>query len=144
MFSFSTYPFENRLYQIKNIPLAQVAKRMSEISKLENEQLSNGLNKFPLLKNRNSDGHFSKIIFENFSLISDYRNKWFLTFDSHIVAMNYAFFNNEGTPFICGSPIKVLKDVFETPIKSSYLNIFKSFQAKLENERVLLYKIQHI
>lgn len=48
--SFNSYPFENRLYQIKNLlrngnlPLSQIAKRMSEIIQSEISLLNNNLN----------------------------------------------------------------------------------------------------
>lgn len=131
--TFSAYPFESRLYQIKNLlrsgnlPLAQVARRMGEIMQCENDSFkkSKGFLGFPVLKNRNSAGNFSKIQMENFTLSTDNPNKWFLTNDNHVVAMQYVTLRNQ-VPFIFGSCVSGLQDVFEMPIKSSYLNIFQS------------------
>lgn len=56
--SFSSYPFENKLYQIKNIirsgnkPLAQIAKILSELSQVEYFVINDGFkDKLPILKN---------------------------------------------------------------------------------------------
>lgn len=134
--SFNAYPFENKLFQIKkllrngNLPLAQVAKRISEIIKMENallkENHSVGFQHFPKLKNDNGTGHFFKLELKEYSLSSDYQNKWFLTQNNNVVTFHYALLNDEGKTLIYGSPVKDLADVFDVPIKSSYLNIFKS------------------
>lgn len=147
--TFNAYPFENKLYQIKkllrngNMPLAQVAKRMSEIMQLESDSLKNTkrFNSFPLLKNKNSAGYFSKIEFYSFCLDTDNHNKWFLTNNNRIVAMKYALFIH-GILYIEGCPIKSLQDVFEIPIKSSFLNIFKFCHTELEHSQ--LYQISDI
>ncbi|XP_045461545.1 uncharacterized protein LOC123671624 [Harmonia axyridis] len=129
--TFNAYPFESRLYQIKNLlrngnsPLAQVAKRMSEIIQCENES-KKYCTSFPVLKSKNDSGFFSKIELKQFSLSADNRNKWFLTHNDDIVAMEYAILINN-TPLICGHAVgDNLQEVFEIPIKSSFLNIFKT------------------
>lgn len=96
--TFSSYPFESRLYQIKNLlrngtaPLAQVAKRISEIVQCENP----GWNEYarshnnlrcPVLKCKNpNDGFFYKVDFKYYNLTGDERNRWFLIKDNVIVA----------------------------------------------------------
>ena len=131
--SFNSYPFENRLYQIKNLlrngnlPLNQIAKRMSEIVQSEISLLPNDVKSnlnFPVLKNKKSDGFFYKIEFETFALSQEKSDKWFLTTNNQVVAMKHVILKN-GTPYISGSSVENLDNVFETPIRSSYLNIFK-------------------
>lgn len=134
--TFNSYPFESRLYQIKNLlrngnaPLAQVAKRMSEIVQSENTDWNeyihnhNSLN-IPTLKCKNVNGFFCKVEFKHFVLTGDKHNKWFLTKDNAVVAMQYATLEN-GVTFIFGNPVESLSNVFVTPINSSFLNIYKS------------------
>lgn len=137
--TFSSYPFESRLYQIKNLlrngtaPLALVAKRISEIVQCENHgwneyaRSHNNLS-YPVLKCKNpNDGFFYKVDFKYYILTGDERNRWFLTKDNVIVAMKYASILN-GVTYIFGNVVEQLSNVFEIPIKSSFLNIYSANQ----------------
>jgi len=137
--SFNAYPFENRLYQIKNLlrngnlPLSQVAKRMSEIVQIENDGLKYYSSKtlhVPTLKCKNGLGFFSKVEYNGFTLSSDTPNKWFLTKSNEIVAMQYATVEM-GVAKIYGCTITERQNIFEIPIQSSFLNIFKSARFNL-------------
>ncbi|XP_044744741.1 uncharacterized protein LOC123306687 [Coccinella septempunctata] len=133
--TFSAYPFENRLFQIKrllrngNNPLSQVAKRIVEIMQMDNNTSDNtpssDIEKYPILQQLIQSGHFSKIQFENFSLKSNEHNKWFLSEDEKIVAMKYAKKENYSI-IIAGYALKDKSDVFVIPFRSSFLDIYKS------------------
>lgn len=139
--NFNSYPFESRLFQIKNLlrsgnsPLAQVAKRISEIIQSENISLTDSLKNntnFPILKRKSIEDLFYKIEFENFSLAADKYNKWFLTKNNQVVIMKHVILK-EGAPYIFGSSVKYLTNIFETPIRSSFLDIFKSKSSESGN-----------
>lgn len=94
--SFSSYPFESQLFQIKRLlrtgylPLEQVAHRLNELSQIVGKRKEKVEN-FPKLKHENDGGEFKVIIpeaskfynevqTENYSLIANNNeNKWFLT-----------------------------------------------------------------
>lgn len=148
--SFNSYPFESRLYQIKNLlrngnsPLAQVAKRMGEIMLCENNSLTHvpsPIIEFPTLKCKDDAGFFYKVEFGDYVLTAHKCNKWFLTKDNQVVAMKHAILSEE-TPYICGNAIESLSTVFELPIRSSYLNIFKGDHMKTKMSS--LYSIRNI
>lgn len=80
---------------------------------------------FSILKFKNSSGYFSKIELNEFSLSSDKRNMWFLTKDNHVAAMKYVVEENN-VPYINCTALSTLDLIFDTPIKSLYLNIFKT------------------
>lgn len=58
-------------------------------------------------------------------LASDVANKWFLTHRREIVEMHYAIKENSVIS-IYGSRLKELKAYLETPVRSTYLNIYVS------------------
>lgn len=128
--SFSTYPFESRLYEIKNLlrngnrPLAQVAKRITEMTYAETEHLltSPTSSKCPSLSKK-SGSNFLKIDFQNFILSAETSDKWFLTGDGQIVEMLYAIEENSQI-LIQGRSLQELQAYFQTPVKSTYLNIY--------------------
>lgn len=145
--TFSSYPFESKLYQIKNMlrrannPLVQVAKRLTEQNKVECTQNSfkNNNTTYPIFRKQN-DGHginttgleadsnikfFSKIETNNFMLSTEYKNKWFLTNNNQIICLKNIIVQNDIVT-IYGSSLKYLNDFFVTPIRSSYLNIWSS------------------
>lgn len=130
---FNAYPFENRLYQIKqllrtgNCPLSQIAKRISEIFHIEANTTPDIKNiTFPYLeKAPDIYGRSKEVKFQTFLLNTKFQNKWFLTTEKKIISMHYAKVENNKI-VIYGQPLKYIKDVFETPIRSSILNIYKS------------------
>lgn len=135
--SFSSYPFESKLYQIKNLlrsgnrPLVQVAKRLAEIA-LAETQMTNIQAKTPILKKKVEDNVFLRVELENFSISADERDKWFLTIENEIVSMNYACMRN-GEIVINGSNFRHATDYFDIPIRSSFLHIYSINCTYLEN-----------
>lgn len=133
--SFSAYPFESKLYQIKNLirsghrPLTQVAKRISEVNQLGEKFNQNQTQSIPQLKKQiltsESSLKFAKIDFASYSLCSDTANKWFLTKNNQIVSFDHAT-QHEGVISVFGNPLKHINEYFVTPIKSCNLNIFQS------------------
>ncbi|KAB0792124.1 hypothetical protein PPYR_14085 [Photinus pyralis] len=156
--SFSAYPFENMLHHIKcllrtgNNPLSQVAKRITEFNQSNKYQIRKSTS-FPTLRQEvkvkdteltenNLQGNlFHKIILnEGLVLNGEVRNKWFLTRNNEIVGMKYATIINNAI-YIYGSSLKRIAPFFETPIKSSHLNIFK---ASSEKNSLTLFSISEI
>lgn len=139
--SFNSYPFENKLYMIKTMlrtgrnPLAQVAKRLYESESVSICQSNEFENDFPILKNKNDGDNFphknermefyNKIEFRNYCLSIAACDKWFLTYDKQVVGIKNIILKDEKIS-IYGSCIAEISEYFETPIKSSYLNIFLS------------------
>lgn len=135
--SFSAYPFESKLYQIKNLlrngnrPLVQVAKRLGEIAQVETE-IPIIKNKTPVLKGKClNSAYFVKVQFEKFRLTTDSRDKWFLSNNNEIVSMNYACQEN-GEIVIDGTRFTNTKNFFGIPIKSSHLHIYSIDNMDLE------------
>lgn len=134
---FSAYPFENKLYQIKNMirsghkPLAQVAKRSSELNQLVTDDAAPNVKtpilKKPIINSATDTGtkKYARVDFENFSLSNDVANRWFLTKSNQIVMFENVAQCGEALT-ISGFPLKQITDFFETPIKSSHLSIFHS------------------
>lgn len=112
--TFNAYLFENKLLKIKNLlrsgrrPLAQVAKRLSEMNPVTRKLIET--NKFPLLKKVifeniltyqemckdliNFDDNiytiFSHIKFEDYTINTTLANKWFLSKSNDIVCFQLA------------------------------------------------------
>lgn len=145
--SFSAYPFENMLGYIKRLlrngrnPLAQVAKRLTELtrvdgsannivsesSKLVLSKPNHGkdvpLNFQLTAKNGNELEFYSKIEMADFVLSTDTANRWFLTQKNEIVCLkNILSVQNNVSLF--GSPMIKTTAFFEKPIKSSALHIY--------------------
>nr|CAI5867347.1 unnamed protein product [Callosobruchus analis] len=153
--SFSSYPFESKLFQIKNLlrntrnPLIQAAKRLSES---DNNVHVDSKKKFPFLKKQN-DGEGIVIevnirtkffyhieVTEGLTLNTEFRNKWFLTNDNEIVSFKKVIAEDEEY-FIWGSSLKHIYNFFQTPIQSSYLNIYIS---DCEENIAKLYSLNNI
>lgn len=140
--TFNAYPFENRLFQIKtllrsgNCPLAQVAKRISEIADVDRCQ-DGVTDNFPKLTNMDKNRFFTTIQFKEFCLNSKHnKDKWFLTLKNEIVSIKNAVTKNN-LIIIFGYPVDK-KSYFETPISSSRLNIFESYCNKQPLKQYLL------
>lgn len=96
---FSAFPFESKLYEIKNLlrsgnkPLKQCAHRLIERNTTEFEKnMSKQL--YPILKRKMDDtfhevpeciGVYNKIVFKNFCLTNKSRDGWILTTTKTIV-----------------------------------------------------------
>uniref|UniRef100_A0A182VVM0 Transposase domain-containing protein n=1 Tax=Anopheles minimus TaxID=112268 RepID=A0A182VVM0_9DIPT len=110
--NFSAYPFESKLFQIKHLirsghlPLTQIAKRINEINKFADQNISTRSSKLKLQKpifennvvgsesNRNNETRYACIKFEEFCLKNDGANKWFLTRNNEIVEFKYVLHSN--------------------------------------------------
>lgn len=134
----SAYPFENRLNYIKrllrngNRPLAQVAKRLNELSHSENKKKI--LVKYPKLSKEKKSDTSAKMynsieIKDGFLLRKDKKNKWFLTKDNDVVEFQYAI-PADGCIFVYGETLKKLNNFFDRPFNSSRINIFCSSAKK--------------
>nr|CAI5820910.1 unnamed protein product [Callosobruchus analis] len=125
--SFSSYPFESKLFQIKNLlrntrnPLIQAAKRLSESDNNVHVDSKKKSNRRSYIEYR-------------------FRNKWFLTNDNEIVSFKKVIAEDEEY-FIWGSSLKHIYNFFQTPIQSSYLNIYIS---DCEENIAKLYSLNNI
>lgn len=116
-----------------NKPLAQVAKRFSEDAESlettrsrKNQQLTNQDPFVTTTKRKLTVLHF-----KDFKLSSKLQDKYFLCNNNEILEVKKVTVTNSEIK-IYGYKITDLLDVFEQPIKSSYLNICK---AKLLTDR---------
>lgn len=143
----SAYPFETKLFQIKNLlrtghkPLAQAAKRLQEFSYIENytdnveskgvPKLEKQICKDDMLFFSNvwnlsdTDSYYSVLKLSGFLLKSDMQNKWFLTNRKQTVAFEFAI-KQQNLIYVIGSPLKHIENYFKIPLKSSALNIYVS------------------
>lgn len=147
--SFNAYPFENKLSSIKrmirtgNKPLQQIANRLIErqynieVVNLRNDTSHN----YPTIKSYKYGSKLKTVIqLESFILSTDNGDKWFLTNNNHLVELRSATCNDQGRMQIIGNRIENLRnDVFETPIKSSYLNIFMINENKISKTEAIYY-----
>lgn len=131
--TFSAYPFENKLYLLKrmlrhgNKPLAQIAKRLSEYSGLEmsksreNQQITY-VEPFVTTNSRKLNIPHLK----DFKISLKPQDKYFICYNNDILEVKKIETVVNSEIKIIGYKITGLIDVFEEPIKSSYLNIFKA------------------
>lgn len=128
--TFSAYPFENKLFSIKrmlrqgNNPLAQVAKRCSEVSKItknrENQQLENR-EPFVTTNSRN----LTVLHLKEYIISTKSKDKYFLCNSNDVLEVKKISVVSSEIKIYCYK-IWDLVEVFEKPVKSSYLNIFKA------------------
>lgn len=139
---YNAYPFENKLFSIKklirqgNNPLSQVARRLSEKHLLEIENLNENLDKsYPQVKKCKSDK--LNLQFQDFVLSSYGPDKWFLSTENHIIEIQVISLSDTDCIQIHGNRILNLTNVFDTPIKSSFLNVFKCNMNNINKTTVL-------
>lgn len=133
--SFNSYPFENKLYAIKkmvrhgNKPLQQVARRLNERLAIEIDNVRESqLIKYPFVKKLQRKCETKHVLhFESYVLSTQKENKWFLSDKDHIVELNSISFNNNDSTEILlnGHRIMNHQNVFDEPLKSSFLDIYK-------------------
>lgn len=142
--TFSTYPFEGKLFKIGrmlhsgNLPLSQVAKRLIEIDSLDIPSLQDRILK-PILKQQIFDRDpdmISLLSNVDYSLYSSLEckkfrinckrdeDKWVITQTKQIFKVKYIVSLTNGNIMIYGHFLKQLKDFFKLPISSSHLLIF--------------------
>lgn len=135
----SAFKFENHLQYLKrrvrsgNRPLEQIANRIWE----DFHQLTDVLNKEDanprLFKKdnkkecnlKNCNGIYREIKFKNFTLKSNFADRYVLTKSKEIVRMKYATLYNN-TIVIYGSSFSQKKPFYEKPFHSKFLNVYKS------------------
>lgn len=133
--SFSSYPFESFLHQMKRLirmgktPLVQVAKRYGEN---QGNKLMKPKPTFPQVKHEtsathnlpNCQGTYNTLIWKSDSTLkNDEKNCYFLTSENEIIQMiNVTTLNDE--IMIYGQPIIQKTDYFHRPIHSSVLHIY--------------------
>lgn len=126
--SLSAYPFENALFQMKQLlrngskTLQQVANRLSEIHYYENfNELK--LNEFPKIHlYRNNLRLFVNDVF---FLSNNFRDCWFFTIDKGIVRFETAKYTSSKI-VIQGHILNNQYDYFQYPISSSAINVFEA------------------
>lgn len=132
--SFSCFPAENKLFILKNLlrkgdkPLAQSINRLSELELLHPKK--NPASETMLKNERKEEkGVYEKLIYKDMCIDTSQQNKWFLTEGKEIVEFEKAFYL-QGNIVISGSKLKRKSDFFETPLKSSFLDIYTSNGSK--------------
>lgn len=156
--TFSAYPFESKLNQIKrliktgNNPLQQAANRLVELSFLTNNDYENEDKHYPIIGKQiyprdvellpvELTCFFRKVeVAKGLGLQNDKMNKWFLTKSNKIVAVKYIT-KFQKKVHIFGSSLKKIENFFEKPLKSSLLHIFIS---NCEENKAQLYSITEI
>lgn len=146
--SISSYPCENLLGYVKRLmrngtkPLAQIARRITELTKIdsnafnfsaENPQLvltmpNNGRNVPEIFHiiGESANEFYSKLDFGSFSLSTDMANKWFLSQKNEIVCLQNVLSVGMNKMCLFGFTMPELVDFFQQPIKSSALNVYAS------------------
>lgn len=148
--TFDAYPFESKLYVIKNmirsgnLPLSQIAKRLTEIQKnATNIEIHFNKNEVQLKKKadlEDVDKKLRKIVKKksldlyNFvqlgSFCLDTKRKadcWILTKQLEVVKVDMiAFDSKDKTISLYGAKLKTQEDYFKKPVLSSALQIYAS------------------
>ncbi|XP_062557409.1 uncharacterized protein LOC134222280 [Armigeres subalbatus] len=145
--SISTYPFENHLYQIKKtvrsgrLPLSQIINRMAEKDKLRYKN-SHHNHVYPTFEeqSKTDSSIFLRISLSlHFTLRSNFTDKWFLTKQHQIIAMDFTKFDG-----IFGKQmITQNQNLFIDPIDSTCLNVFMINSAPTYDEQ-RIYQIDSI
>lgn len=140
---FNTYKFENKLYLIKNLirqgnkPLAQIAKRLNEQNIIELEMLGDiqkAKNNIPFVKTCRSKEGLPVLYLEDFLISPQWQNRWFLSTKNYVVEVKSIICSDDNNIRITGFCLKNLLEVFQTPMKSSLLNIYKCHQNAVKLE----------
>lgn len=130
----SAYPFENSLHSVKKMiktgpnPLAQIAGRISEamqfidFADIEPNLFLKSANGRQAFVNAN-DTTESKLVLEQFMLTDNFKDKWILTNDNHIIAFTKVVKKQSGY-FIQGQTVSSKHNYFEKPFKSAFLHIY--------------------
>lgn len=125
----SSYPFENHLAQLKKLvrsgkdPLEQIANRITEkrfVTKSESKSaVTYPLVKYPVKTDPSKFSHIE--LSDSFVLTAKEQDRYFLTKQSNVVAMEYANLTS-----ICGRQLLDCTDIFTEPFSSSWLKVYKT------------------
>lgn len=127
--TFSSYPFESHLFQIKKLvrsgrlPLNQIINRITE--KQLQKSCAEGYLKYPVLENPSTEDAttFLRIVIsDGFTLQNSFPDKWFLTTNSKVVAMVHVNLNG-----IMGKELKQTFIQFKSPLKSFDRNVMCTY-----------------
>lgn len=137
----SSYPFETCLGDMKtlirsgHLPLSQISRRITELSKLHNSGCRNdqgtSIDVTREVRAEIPDLPMCKVFYEqlhlanNFILCNDAKNKYFLKNNGDIVLMKNATYL-EDKIHIYGACLRSKYDFFCEPFASSYINIYAS------------------
>lgn len=147
--TFSAYPFESKLFQLKravrtgNLPLSQVARRISEVQQNVSKSISVNVLKAPVFKKEILDfsniderllSYLQKGNFKVYSFIQLEKfcinakldsDKWILTNDFKIMSVDYVIYDIcSDTILLYGATLKSLDSFFTKPVDSSALQIY--------------------
>lgn len=149
----SAYPFESKLYFIKrllrsgNLPLSQVAIRISELQEVELFNVMRMKKTVPFdLKhevkyfdstdaslasflNAQKASIYSEVVLPYYKLDANKdKDRWFLSKSLEVVCLKYIIKTSQGenNVFFYGSVLKSISDYFDYPLRSSELNIYQS------------------
>lgn len=161
--TFSTYPFEGYLFEIKrllrsgHLPLNQIANRLIE-SEVVKKDSSKEIRKdvypqFMGAPSPHKSDNLNKLIFVKYELYSVVKfekfqincmrdeDRYILTKDNKIIEINH-FVYFDGQTKIYGQAINDIRNYFELPIKSSEMLIFSS--ENLSKNPLELFEIEDI
>lgn len=128
--SISSYPFENCLFQIKNLlrqgnnNLQQVANRIQEknVAQQLPVQQNKEEKKYPCVMKVRSTVQCK--IDAHFTLSNVFHDSWFLSNDNEIVRVVNVEYTKNGSIVIHGKSVKYKKDFFVIPVRSSLFYIY--------------------
>lgn len=146
--SFNAYPFENKLYVIKNLirqgnkPLQQAARRLNERFHLEIENFHQNQKRQVFIKESRTQGRTTvkELCFDSFTLSEKEQNKWFLSEEDYVIELQTLSTDNKDDSkdiSIHGYRINNVFDVFDEPLKSSFLNIYKCDRNNYNKSKVV-------
>lgn len=149
--TFNTYPFESKLYYIRrllrtgNLPLSQVANRISEIdcfsAQNDGHDSSNptitdapvfkkkaGFKYDELIQITKSDFNtFLYVKYPSFTIDSTrVEDRWILTKSEEIVEVSYILSCENGQVYFCGHSLLNVRNFFEAPFPSKHMLLFAS------------------
>lgn len=146
---FNAYPFENKLYSIKKLirqgknPLAQIARRLSERENFILENIKPNNLTYPFI-NANGNNKVKYLQFEDFVLSAQNADKWFLTKENHVVEVINIYEDSLKIIFIQGKQLLKVEDAFETPIRSSFLNIFMCGHQNITQSNIVVHNVGEV
>lgn len=126
--TFNAYPFENKLYVIKNMlrqgnnALSQAAKRLSEDGMIVEKDMNKSTQMAaPIVLKRKSRYIFK---FNNYEISSKPQDKYLMLKNNVIIEIENVK-EDAGRVYLHGFKFINKIELFQTPIKSSFLNIYK-------------------
>lgn len=149
--NFSAYPFESALGKLKKKVrhgykiLEQVINRTVEgwDIKWEVPDNRNPILKKMIFKDEN-ESRYLNIQTKSFVLKSDQKNCYFMDYASDILKLEYIKQNKDSDSiFICGRKFLKKLNLYDSPLDSSYLDIFKIHEDSVSTE-IFEYKIEQI